>query len=44
MGATGLHRNRGLKVKTGRGGSGDGYGGGVTTNRRLDDDAWAAHA
>jgi len=32
-GATGLHRNKGLKVKIGRGGSDDGYGGGVTTNR-----------
>jgi len=37
MGATGLHRNRGLKVKTGRGGSNDDYGGGATTNQRLHD-------
>ena len=42
-GATGLHRNKGLKVKIGRGGS-DGYGGGVTTNRWLDGGAWAARA
>jgi len=41
-GATGLHRNRGLRVKTGRGGSGD--GGGATTNRRLEGGAWAARA
>jgi len=43
-GATGLHRNRDLRVKTGRGGSGDGDGGGATTNWRLEGGAWAARA
>ena len=31
-------------VKTGRGGSGDGDGGGETTNRRQEGGAWAARA
>ena len=43
-GATGLHRNRGLRVKTGRWSSSDSDRGGATTNRRLDGGAWAARA
>jgi len=37
--ASGLHRNEILKVKTGRGGCGDSYGGGAMTNRRLNSGA-----
>ena len=43
-GATELHRNRDLMVKTDRGGSGDGDGGGTTTNWWLEGGAWAARA
>jgi len=43
-GSIGLHRNKVLKVKTGRGVSDDNYGAGTMTNQRLDNDAWTTRA